>query len=135
MLWCCFVCFIPTVNILLFLISWWCLAYVGVYIIYAYTYRKIYKNFKSWWKLYREDSWKTRIIDNVYCAVTNLSEYENLNTERIFIYKNYCYHKTANLSTIYNKLLLIITTIWKIVIIGILLLTKVVMLCYLRITN
>ena len=51
------------------------------------------------------------IINNFLCAITNLSEYENLNTERIFIYKNYCYHKITNLSTLYNKLLLIITTI------------------------
>ena len=101
-----------------------------IYILDTYTHKKLIKIYKTWWKLYREDSWKIGIIDNVWCAVTNLSEYENLNRERIFIYKNYRYHKITNLSTIYNKLLLIITTIWKIVIIGILLLTSWYQVCY-----
>ena len=103
-----------------------------IYILDTYTHKKFLKIYKTRWKLYREDSWKTRIINNFLCSSTNLSEYENLNTERIFIYKNHCYHKIANLSTLYNKLLLIITTIWKIVIIGILLLTSWYQVCYSR---
>ena len=48
--------------------------------------------------------WNSEIIDNIWCAVTNFSEYENLNTERIFININ-AYHKTNKLSSEQIKVL------------------------------